>query len=133
MSPENTNNILDHPTRHNPPVAGETVRDHAKRPNYLLRRIGAGAALTATLAVGYSAAKASADFMQSDPDGQNVPTQTETVQPGDTLWNMTDTVKNVSDKREVINWTEEHSPDLADGTVDVADKVVLPVDAKDIE
>lgn len=126
MNNEN-NNVIDHPNRFKSSELSEK-----KKPNYLARRLGAGAAVLITAVSGYGTIKSSMDYMNSDRDSRDIPTQTETVVPGDTLWEMTDEVKNVNDKRPVINWAEKNSPDLEDKSLDVGDEVVLPVDAKDI-
>lgn len=93
------------------------------------KRIGKGVAsvaLTGAVALGIS------NIASAERDAKPVPTQTDIADHGDTLWDMTDDVKNVEDKRDVIDWAENHSPDLADGSLDSGDEVVMPVDAKDI-
>ena len=85
-----------------------------------------GVALTGVVALGVSHAAS------GERDAPVVPSHTETAQTGDTLWDMAGDVKNVDDRREVVNWSETNSPDLADGSLDVGDEVSLPDDAKDI-
>lgn len=56
----------------------------------------------------------------------------EMVLPGDTIWDMTSDVENVRDRRDVMDWVEKNSPDLADG-VDVGDIAKIPFDAEDLK
>lgn len=130
MNQENKNNVVDHPMRYARLETAETL--DKKKPNYLLRRIGAGAAALITVASTYGVVKSGADYLHSSSDTQNVPSRTETANPGDTLWDMSDEVKNVDDRRKVIDWMEKSSPDLADGSLDVGDHVTIPLDEKDL-
>ena len=86
-----------------------------------------GVVLTGVIAAGIGSMARGAS---GEAESQDIPTRTEVAHTGDTLWDMTDDVKNMDDKREVIDWVEDNSPDLADGTLDAGDTVVLPQDAK---
>lgn len=131
MSPKNPNNVIDISNRLPQSAEAEAVSTpNKKKPNYVLRRLGAGAAAAVTLLS--VTGKASMDYLHSEPTHQDIPSRTEIANPGDTLWDISKDVKNVEDRREVTNWMEESSPDLADGSVDVGDEVVVPVDAKDL-
>ncbi len=124
-----TNNVIDHPNRY----SNVSERPEKKKPNYLARRLGAGAAVLITAASGYGIIKSSMDYMNSEETPRDIPTQTETLLPGETVWDKVDEVENVVDKRTVITWAENNSPDLADGVANVGDEVILPVDVEDIE
>ena len=63
---------------------------------------------------------------------KEVPTSEVAVVPGDTLWDIADNVDNIDDKREVIDWMQEHNPVLDDG-LHVGEKIKVPVDAEDID
>lgn len=59
-------------------------------------------------------------------------THTQVVNPGDTLWNLADSIENVDGyKREAIDKMKELSPDLRDNSVDVGDEVITPDSIED--
>ncbi len=67
-------------------------------------------------------------------ESPQIPTYEVTAIPGDTLWSITSDVKNVKDRRDVIDWVEKSSPDVAnDGSLDVGDVAIVPVNAEDIK
>lgn len=101
------------------------------RPTERAKRIGKGllasAALAGLLTAGLSQTGG------AERETRDIPTQTDMAEPGATLWDMTGNVKNVEDRRDVIQWAETNSPDLADGSLDVGDEVITPLDAKDLK
>lgn len=54
-------------------------------------------------------------------------THTKVVSPGETVWDMANSVDGIDDhKREAVRKIEELSPDLQDGSADVGDEVIIP-------
>lgn len=82
----------------------------------------AAAVLAVTTAVGVGNAIHQADKVEFSDQ-----THTNVVSPGETVWDMANSVDNIgSHKREAVRKIEELSPDLHDGSADVGDEVVIP-------
>lgn len=60
------------------------------------------------------------------PDLRVVNTKTEQLGPGETVWDIASKANDGEQIREVVDWIEDHSPDLNDGT-HAGDEIVVPV------
>ena len=60
------------------------------------------------------------------PDLNVVNTKTEQLGPGETVWDIAGKANGGEQTRKVVDWIEDHSPDLDDGA-HAGDTIVVPV------